>query len=567
MKRTKNRKVLLALLPFWDPQIPPLGIACLKTHLQQHGTRVKTVDFNLIPQFRDIIKTYFETLKSHLPNDKIGNYYKIAHEVMQNHFMAHVNYKEEKRYLELLNTLVYKTFYTTVDTSVLLELCDIAADFYTRLQKAFLELLEREQPEVLGISVFGGTLPASLYAFRIAKEKYPRLKTVMGGAVFSDYLHTDSPNFKRLLEYTAPYIDKIIIGEGEMLFLNYITGQLPDSQKVFQLKDVNNNMLDISSAGIPDFSDFDTRFYPYMSAYTSRSCPFQCSFCSETVIWGKYRKKGAAQIAKELMHLREKYNSQLFMLGDSLINPVVTPMSETLNQNDASVYFDAYLRADPDVCDTRNTMVWRHGGFYRARLGIESASPNVLGIMGKKTTPQRIKDALSSLAMAGIKTTSYWVVGHPGETEEDFRETLDFIERNQDDIYEADCTPFQYFLTGQANSEYWAGYGKAVKLYPPAAEDMIIFQTWTLESEPDRRKAYSRMNRFVRHCEQVGVPNPYSLKETYLADERWQKIQKNAVPPIVEFSGDKPVSESRQAKQLVLAKEKPGQLNAIDFDF
>lgn len=34
MIKASNEKVLLVLLPFWDPQIPPLGISCLKSFLQ-----------------------------------------------------------------------------------------------------------------------------------------------------------------------------------------------------------------------------------------------------------------------------------------------------------------------------------------------------------------------------------------------------------------------------------------------------------------------------------------------------------------------------------------------------
>jgi len=566
MTKKRNENILLALLPFWDPQIPPLGISCLKSHLERHGFRAKTVDLNIEPQFRDVIKIYFEILKQHLPANKQGNFYKIAHEVMQNHMMAHTHYKDKTKYLELVKILVYKTFYTHIDTNTVLELCEIVSGFYTRLERHFLNLLQEEQPGVLGISVFGGTLAASLHAFKLTKEKYPHIKTVMGGAIFSDQLHTDSPNFKFFLERT-PYIDKIIVGEGENLMLKYLLNELPHSQRVYRLKDINHDILDVSSAAVPDFSDLDTRFYPYMSTYTSRSCPFQCSFCSETILWGKYRRKKTSKIVGELTHLSKKYNSQLFMLGDSLINPTASDISREFAGTGTSVYWDAYLRADNDVCNRENALLWRRGGFYRARLGVESGSQHVLDLMGKKITLHRIKEALSSLANAGIKTTTYWVVGHPGETEEDFQATLRLIEEMRYDIYEADCTPFQYFLTGQSGSGDWAGKSRPVSLYPEDAEEMLILRAWTLDSEPSRQEAYKRMNRFVEHCNKLGVPNPYSLKETYSADERWKKIQKNAVPPFVEFTKGTRICENKEAKRLIPAKEKPNLLDEIEFGF
>ena len=41
MKEPMKEKLLLLLLPFWDPEIPPLGITCLKSHLEPQGYRVR----------------------------------------------------------------------------------------------------------------------------------------------------------------------------------------------------------------------------------------------------------------------------------------------------------------------------------------------------------------------------------------------------------------------------------------------------------------------------------------------------------------------------------------------
>lgn len=85
------------------------------------------------------------------------------------------------------------------------------------LEDYVLDLLDRCKPDVFGVSVFDGTLPAAMFAFELAKRKYPQIKTVMGGGVFADDLKPGSPNFEYFLQLT-PYIDKIIVGEGEGLF-------------------------------------------------------------------------------------------------------------------------------------------------------------------------------------------------------------------------------------------------------------------------------------------------------------------------------------------------------------
>lgn len=551
---SKNRKkILLMLLPFWDPQIPPLGISCLKSFIQPEGYDIKTIDANTNEKFREIYRGYFTTIKKYIPGNKQSNLYNIGPDMLHKHIMAHLNLNagNKNRYKELIKQLAFHTFYCDFDNGLADELKKIIRDFIRAFQTYFLDILAVEKPGVLGLSVYSGTLPASLLAFKLAKEKYPDILTVMGGGIFSSELSKGSANFEHFLRQ-APYIDKIIIGEGEGLFLKLLQGELPAKQGVFTLKDIDNQYIGPTALTTPDFSDYDLNFYAQMASSTSRSCPFQCNFCVETVYWGKYRKKSAQQIASEMKTLYQRHGRQLFLMCDSLLNPVISDLANECLKSDIALYWGGYLRVNTGVCDKNNTALWRRGGFYRARLGIESGSQRILEAMKKKITISQVKEAVSSLAGAGIKTTAMFVIGYPGETEEDFRETLKLIEDLKDDIYEADCNPFWYLEDGQVNRLQWSK--KKVPLYPPETHDMLMLQTHVLNCEPSRQERYQRVNRFVRHCDQLGIPNPYTLAEVYNADDRWEKLHKNAVPPLIRFQmKDRYIDECRNAKNLVKA--------------
>ena len=530
----KNKeKILLVFLPFWTPQIPPLGISCLKSFLEKQDFRVNTADANIEEEFKEIDSLYFERLKQLVPEDNRGNFYNVGQDVLRNHLMAFLNNENQEDYRDLVKDIIYKTFYTEVDDQAVIDLNALLGEFYQRLEAYFLGLLDKEKPSVLGLSVNRGNLPASVFAFKKTREKYPHIKTVMGGPIFSQSLEMGTPDFEYFLEITKDYIDKFFIGEGELLFSRWLKGELPREQRVYTLKDLGNELLDLSLVDIPDFSDLNLRFYPHMASYSSRSCPFQCSFCSETIYWGRYRKKSPGQIAAEMVKLYHTHLSQLFLMCDSLLNPVIDGLAGELIKTGVSIYWDGYLRVDNANCDIKKTMFWRQGGFYRARLGIESGSPHVLELMGKKISPDHVRLTLAALAEAGIKTTTYWVIGHPGETETDFKQTLELVKELKDDIYEAWCSPFQYFLNGQVKSGEWAE--KSYPLYPETAKRLLMTQTWALAVEPSRQEAYQRMNRFVDHCKELGVPNPFSLEDIYNADQRWKKLHRNAVPAIVEF--------------------------------
>jgi radical SAM superfamily enzyme YgiQ (UPF0313 family) len=551
----EGEKILLALLPVWDPLIPPLGIACLKCFLQDHGYQVKAVDANIEPGLAEVHKEYFQCLKEYVPENKRRHLYNIGHEVLKSHMTAHINIEDEKEYIELVEILIFNTFFTSVEQHMIIRLNKIIEDFFLRLGTYLNALLDREKPAVLGLSVYSGTLAASIYASRLVKEKYPNIRTVMGGGIFSGELAIDSPEFKTFVE-KAYSIDKIIVGEGEQLFLKYLHGGLPESQKVMTLKELNGETLDISTAAVPDFSDFHMGHYLKLASYTSRSCPFQCKFCVETTYWGKYRKKSASQIVKEMINLRDAYDKRIFLMCDSLLNPVITGLAEECINTDASVYWGGYLRVSNEVCDTQNTLLWRRGGFYRARLGVESGSPRVLTAMGKKIQIQQVKSAISSLAYAGIKTTAMFVIGYPGEKEEDFQMTLDLIEALKDDIYEADCNPFWYFLSGQVNSEEWINKYKVISLYPEKFRKMFTVQTWILDCAPSREETYQRVNRFIEHGRKLRIPNPYTLKDTQEADERWKKLHQNAVPSLIEInSGIVDRNECKRVEAIYAARD------------
>jgi radical SAM superfamily enzyme YgiQ (UPF0313 family) len=563
----KKKKVLLGLLPYWTPLIPPQGIVALKVFLEKRGYRVKTVDANVERRFREIYQRYFDTLKRVVPESNWGNFYNIGHDVLRNHMMAHFNHMNpgkaggnEKEYYELVELLVYHTYYQRLDEQQVFELDTIVGEFYVELETYMLGLLEREKPDVLGLTAHLGTLGASMFSFKLAKERYPGIMTVVGGSIFSGELPTASPDFDFFLERT-PYIDKVVVGEGEKLFLKLLEGELPGTQRVFTLKDIRGQRLDIGAIDLPDLSDIDLLKYPYNAAFGSKSCPYQCRFCSVAGFFGEYREKSVKQIVDELDELHKRYGFQMFFMTDSLVNPFITDLSGELIKREMSMYMDAYLRVSGEACDPEITLSWRQGGLYRVRMGIETGSPRLLKLMGKKITIDQSRAALRGLASAGIKTTAYFVIGFPGETEEDFQQTLDFIGEMKNDIWEMECNPFYYYYAGQPEADKWAGSRRL--LYPGYTREMLISQTWILDCDPSREERFKRMFRLVEHCNKLGIPNPYTTEEIYKADVRWKNLHENAVPLLVEFNKNTYITENRKVKRFIKAQNKP----AFDGDF
>lgn len=544
MAGSGGRKILLGLMPFWSPLTPPLGISVLKSYLRQHGFDVAAYDFNTEDDLWEILDRYFKILNEAVPEHKQSNFYMVGFDVLSNHLVAYLHRSSslrESQYRQLVKLLVSKNYFVEVDDHVVTAMDKVVSEFYTNLNQSILKVLDRIKPDVFGLSVYSTNLGPTVYAFKRVKEKYPHIETIMGGGVFADHLEMSSPNFSNFLEKTEPYIDVIMVGEGEILLKRYLERRLEPGKRVYSPDDIERESLDLSTVSIPDFSELRLDSYLQMATYATRSCPFQCKFCSETVQWGRFRKKNAEQIVDEIDGIRRENGGKLFLFGDSLVNPVIEDLSRQLLEKRSDIYWDAYLRTDPAVCDPVNTDLWRQGGFSRARLGIESGSQRVLDLMDKKMSVQQIKKALSTLADSGIKTTAYWVIGYPGETEADFRETLNLVTEMKDELYEVDWHPFYFFPQGQVSSHRWSQEFGIEPLYPGEFSDMLLTQTWILNTNPGREEIYDRLNRFGEACKKNGIPNPYSLYDIYQADMRWQKLHAKAkdTPKILELHNQK----------------------------
>lgn len=549
----KKKNIYLMLLPFWTPLIPPLGVACLKSHLTSKGHKVHISDGNVDMELSETHTDYFKCLKEIIPSEKRGNFYNIGMNVLRDHLMAYFNKVENELYFQAVKEIVRNYFFIEISNSNAESLDKIIKFFYEKLDKYLDNIFQAEIPDVVGVSVYSGTLAPSLYAIKKVKEAHPQVLTIIGGGIFSSDLCLGSENL-RVLSERYDYIDKIIIGEGEILLEKILEDQIDNSKKIYSHFDINKETYDIAKAYIPDFTNLYLDKYPYVALYASRSCPYQCNFCTETIQWGKYRKKSADQIVSELNNLFNKYKHQLFLFGDSLLNPIINELSEELIKSDLFVYWDGYLRASSNVTED-NAYLWRRGGFYRARLGIESGSQNVLNLMNKNLTIEQIKNSIKNLANAGIKTTTYWVIGYPGETEEDFEETLSLIKYMKDDIYEADCNPFNYYLDGQVGSKTLLEKGEVKTLYDKKYHGLLPVNTYVLDTTPTREETYDRVCRFIEFCKENGIPNPYSLADIHEADLRWKKIHKNSVPLLLEFNrGGMVISESKKIKKPAIAK-------------
>jgi radical SAM superfamily enzyme YgiQ (UPF0313 family) len=174
----------------------------------------------------------------------------------------------------------------------------------------------------------------------------------------------------------------------------------------------------------------------------------------------------------------------------------------------------------------QRTRAWSSSGCFRVRLGIETAANNVLKLMEKMTTRDTIAQALVALANAGIRTTTYWIVGYPGESAADFQETLDFIREHHRYIYELEAHPHLYYPYGQVASRQFASRS----LYSEEVTRFTRFKKWEIDGvTPGREERFERLRRICDLGAELGLANIYTEEARYRAERRWLGLHPLAV--------------------------------------
>ena len=223
-------------------------------------------------------------------------------------------------------------------------------------------------------------------------------------------------------------------------------------------------------------------------------------------------------------HLEKKYKRSSFYICDSLSNHIITPLTKLIHENKKDYHLDCYLRADKICTDEKRTKVWREGGLYRARLGLESASQRILDDMVKMTTPEKMEGSLAALSKHGILTSTLWIVGYPGETESEFESSLSFLERNHKNIYQADAWVFQYSPTGLAGSDEFEKKSNSKPRFSDEINKILAVSPYGLDDGLKTAEKFDRLERFTNKMKELKIPNPYSMVDTIKAQKRFTDL-------------------------------------------
>ncbi len=386
----KRNTVLMIICPPWDTRMPPLGLGYLAESVRKKGFNPEIFDLN--------IELYNKAKK----NEKI---------------LWNTAYLHKWSYMDFHRKLFKEN---------------------PRTLKKIYKIIKKEKPLLICLSINIGNNNSSLEIIKWIKKRFPESKIAVGGPNIDDNYFMKSE--------MKDYVDFAVIGEGEIILpqvLQHIKNRRPIDEiegilipsKFNQLKNIFSPTIeDLNTIPFPTFKGFNLSKYELktLPIIGSRGCIRRCSFCSDCLMSRKFRTISAKKTFEEIKFHVTNNKIRNFDFKDLIINGDLKSLEELCDliiQSGIKIYWigQGIIRKDMTPNLLRKI---RKAGFSHIIYGVESFSNKVLKLMRKGVTKELINKVLQDTHNADIKSSINIIVGFPGESEEDFEETISGIKEN-----------------------------------------------------------------------------------------------------------------------------------------
>lgn len=264
---------------------------------------------------------------------------------------------------------------------------------------------ERLKADLIGISILTST---ARRGYEIAR-KFPKEKVIMGG-VHASLLPQEALQFSR----------QVVIGEAEDTINDVVEGNI--KEPLVYGRPVSN----LDCLPYPDFSLIKGAKASslIMPVSTSRGCPFDCSFCSVTKMFGRaYRFRSAENVVNELATRRKK--SFFFCDDNFTADPSRTLTLLTLMLKNKIRNWACQVRCDA-ARHGRLLDMMAKAGCRVVCVGFESVNQKTLHAYDKKQTVPQIIEAIRSFHKRKIKIHGMFVLGSDEDNKKTVWDTLRF---------------------------------------------------------------------------------------------------------------------------------------------
>jgi hopanoid biosynthesis associated radical SAM protein HpnJ len=231
-----------------------------------------------------------------------------------------------------------------------------------------------------------------------------------------DYAVTDYAKGKPLEEIAGASFLK----DGKIVH-NPDAPQIQNLDELPHVTEIYKRDLDITNYNVPFLLN------PYVSLYTTRGCPAQCTFClwPQTLSGHPWRKRSTDDVAREMANAKTLWpNVKEFFFDDDTFNIQKARTIELCAKlKPLGMTWSCTSRVTTDY-ETLKAM--KEAGCRLLIVGYESGDQQILKNIKKGATIERARDFTRDCHKLGLVVHGDFIMGLPGETHETINNTIAF---------------------------------------------------------------------------------------------------------------------------------------------
>jgi hopanoid biosynthesis associated radical SAM protein HpnJ len=167
--------------------------------------------------------------------------------------------------------------------------------------------------------------------------------------------------------------------------------------------------------------------HPYVSLYTGRGCPAQCTFClwPQTIGGHKYRVRSARNVAEEMAYMRSVFPQVREFFFDDDTFTANLPRAREIARRLAPLGLTWSCNSRANL-DRETILALRDSGLRLLLVGYESGNAEILRGIKKGVTLEEMRRFTRACHEVGVLIHGTFILGLPVETPETIEESLRF---------------------------------------------------------------------------------------------------------------------------------------------
>lgn len=292
---------------------------------------------------------------------------------------------------------------------------------YTKEQlRGFVSHLKTYRPDYVGIGVKSPLFPLFAELAEMIMDELPGAIIISGG-----------PHSTADPESCLEYADFAVVGEGENALVEILDGRC-ERGIVY-----GDRVDDLDSLSFPHYGENTAAFCLDVpeknraSVYTTKGCHFaSCSFCQESILGNKPRRKSVRRFKEEYDRLLQLFpKTKRISFADSVFlydKAWLEEFAETFH--DSGMGF--WCAGNAAMIDEEMLQIAKRGGIRNVRIGVQSGSKELReNIYNRKDRLDDILRVAELLHKNRVYGNYDFIIESPYDTPETLKETRDFIRR------------------------------------------------------------------------------------------------------------------------------------------